>query len=635
MQGWNTSDGVRLYGLERWGAGFLSATPQGEVCVGTNGIHTPLNIIIDELVQQGIGLPILLRFPDVIQNRIDGLTDAFKKAKQVHQYKGQYRGVYPIKVNQERCVVEDVIRAGKPHHFGLEAGSKPELLIVLALLDDPDAIIVCNGYKDSEYIETALMAQQLGRTPFLVVEKPDELELIIEASVRLGVRPNLGVRARLASRGTGRWKTSSGDRAKFGLDVAQMVSLVEHLESADMLDCLKMLHFHIGSQVSDLAPFQEAISEGTRIYVELSQLGAPMEYLDVGGGLGVDYAGDDATSSHSVAYSLQQYADVVVSTICTTTEQANVDHPNIVTEAGRAIVAHHAVLVANVLGIERVGLAGHPEMVAKDDPPILGDLASILDWLNTDTVQSAWNKAIEYREALTNQFNNGALDLRQRAVGEELFWCVASSIQEVIEDLETAPDSLAHLTELLADTYTTNFSLFQSIPDNWAIGQLFPIMPIHRLHQKPDRNSVLVDLTCDSDGKINDFINGKKTLPLHALDGNEYRLGMFLVGAYQEILGDLHNLFGDTHAAHVFLHDEGGFTIDQIERGDTVNQVLHFVHFDGDTLMERVRNACTIAVNEGRMTPSQLDQLVQFYADGIEGYTYFEHLSSSEGSQKL
>jgi arginine decarboxylase len=634
MQGWTASDGVRLYGLDRWGAGFLSATPEGDVCIGSTEAPTPLNTIIDQLVQQGMGLPILLRFPDVIQNRIDGLAAAFEKATQAHQYKGQYRGVYPIKVNQERCVVEDVIRAGRPHHFGLEAGSKPELLIVLALLDDPEAIIVCNGYKDSEYIETALMAQQLGPTPFLVVEKPDEIELIIDAAVRLGVRPHLGVRARLASRGTGRWKTSSGDRAKFGLDVAQMVSLVEQLDSAGMLDCLKMLHFHIGSQVSDLTPFQEAISEGTRIYVELAKLGAPMGFLDVGGGLGVDYAGHGSNTAHSVTYSLEQYADIVVSTIRSTTDTAKVNHPNIVTEAGRAIVAHHAVLVANVLGVERVGLAGHPELVAQDDPPILENLASILDWLGTDTVQEAWDKAIEFREELTIQFNKGSLDLRQRAVGEELFWCVASSIQDVIEELEPTPESLTHLTELLADTYTTNFSLFQSIPDSWAIGQLFPIMPIHRLHQRPDRNGVLVDLTCDSDGKIDEFVNGKKTLPLHALDGNEYRLGMFLVGAYQEILGDLHNLFGDTHAAHVFLHEDGNFTIDQVEKGDTVNQVLHFVHFDGEALMDRVRDACTSAVNEGRMTTFQHDRLLQFYADGIEGYTYFEPLSPGEGNRE-
>jgi arginine decarboxylase len=633
MQGWKASDGMRLYGLDRWGADFLSVTPDGDVCIGSKEPFTTLNTVIDQLVTQGIGLPILLRFPDVIQNRIDGLVNAFKKATHAHQYNGQYRGVYPIKVNQERCVVEDVIRAGRPHHFGLEAGSKPELLIVLALLDDPEAIIVCNGYKDSEYIETALMAQQLGRTPFLVVEKPDELELIIDASIRLGVRPHLGVRARLASRGTGRWQSSSGDRAKFGLDVAQMVSLVEQLDSADMLDCLKLLHFHIGSQVSDLSPFQEAISEGTRIYVELAQLGAPMAFLDVGGGLGVDYIGNGSSSAHSVNYSLEEYANVVVSTIRSTTETAGVKHPNIVTEAGRAIVAHHAVLVANVLGVERVGLAGHPELVASGDPEVLTELASILDWLTSETVQQAWDKAIVYRESLTKQFKKGLLDLRQRAVGEELFWCVASSIQEVIEEFESPPESLAHLTELLADTYTTNFSLFQSIPDSWAIGQLFPIMPIHRLNERPERNGVLVDLTCDSDGKINSFVNGKKTLPLHALDGNEYRLGMFLVGAYQEILGDLHNLFGDTHAAHVFLHEDGGFTIDQVERGDTVSQVLNFVHFDGEHLMDCVRTSSSVAVSEGRMTNDQHEQLLQFYADGIEGYTYFEIMPSDKGNQ--
>ena len=624
MQGWKASDGVRLYGLNRWGAEFLSATDDGDVCIGTTQPFTNLNAIIDQLVEEGMGLPILLRFPDVIQHRIEGLVNAFKKAALKHQYRGQYRGVYPIKVNQERCVVEDIIRSGRPHHFGLEAGSKPELLIVLALLEDPDAVIICNGYKDTEYIETALMAQRMGRRPFLVVEKPDELELIIDASNRLGVRPHLGVRARLASRGTGRWQKSSGDRAKFGLDVAQMVSLVEQLENADMLDCLTLLHFHIGSQMSDLTPFKEAITEGARMYVELAQLGAPMGFFDVGGGLGVDYTGHRANGEHSVNYSLEEYANVVVEILRSTTENAGVSHPNIVTEAGRAIVAHHAVLVANVLGVERVGLAGDPEMVAKDDPSILNDLASILDWLDSKTVQQAWDQAIVYRESLILEFKKGNLNLRQRALGEELFWCVASAIQEVIEELSSPPESLTHLTQLLADTYTTNFSLFQSIPDSWAIGQLFPIMPIHRLNEHPNRNGVLVDLTCDSDGKIDAFVSGKKTLPLHPLDGNEYRLGMFLVGAYQEILGDLHNLFGDTHAAHILLNGEGGFTVDQVERGDTVGQVLNYVHFDVQYLVDCVRKSCTLAVAEGRMTSAQYNQLLQFYTDGVEGYTYFE-----------
>jgi arginine decarboxylase len=624
MKGWSTTDSATLYGVNTWGEDFVSIRENGELCISPNGHSASLSNIVKDLAQRGVGLPVLLRFPDVIHSRINALAGAFHRAIETENYRGSFRGVFPIKVNQESSVVRDVIESAAPHHMGLEAGSKPELLIVLAELQDPEAIIICNGYKDEEYIETALMAQQLGRKPFLVVEKPNEVQLIVDTAQRLNLKPHIGVRARLSSTGTGRWHRSSGDNAKFGLDVAQIVSMIEALEAVDMLDCLELLHFHIGSQISAIRAFKSAVQEAARVYVELVQLGAPMGFLDVGGGLGVDYDGTRTDQAQSVNYSIHEYAEDVVATIARVTDDAGIQHPHIVTEAGRAMVAHHAVLITEVIDVQRIGTTGDPDMVANDDPEALTDLAEILHWLDTEHVQSAWNDAIALRSNLITQFNLGLVDLRQRAVGEELFWRIASEVHELVLAMPNKPLELEHLSALLADTYTANFSIFQSIPDAWAIDQLFPVMPINRLNEYPDRLGTLADLTCDSDGKIDRFIGDQKTLNLHSLDGDPYCLGFFLVGAYQEILGDLHNLFGDTHAVHVRLDGPEEYTIDHIETGDTVSEVLNYVHFDPSTLVAGVAQAATKVVNQGEMTPADKEVLLNGYREGLKGYTYFE-----------
>jgi arginine decarboxylase len=624
MKGWSTTDSATLYGVNTWGEEFVSIRENGELCISPNGHCASLNSIVNELAQQGVGLPVLLRFPDVIHSRINALAGAFHRAIEIENYQGHFRGVFPIKVNQECSVVRDVVDSAAPHHMGLEAGSKPELLIVLAELLDPEAIIICNGYKDEEYIETALMAQRLGRRPFLVVEKPSEVELIVNTAQRLNLRPHIGVRARLSSSGTGRWHRSSGDRAKFGLDVTQIVSMIDELEAANMLDCLQLLHFHIGSQISAIRTFKTAVQEAARVYVELVRLGAPMGFLDVGGGLGVDYDGTRTDQTQSVNYTIEEYAEDVVATIAKVTDEAGAQHPHIVTEAGRAMVAHHAVLITEVIDVQRIGSTGDPDMVASDDPETLIELAEILGWLDDDHVQAAWNDSVALRSSLITQFNLGLIDLRQRAVGEELFWRIASEIHALVSEMSTKPQELSHLSEVLADTYTTNFSIFQSIPDTWAIDQLFPVMPITRLHEQPDRLGTLADLTCDSDGKIDHFIGDKKTLNLHSLDGQPYCLGFFLVGAYQEILGDLHNLFGDTHAVHVRLGGPKEYTIEHIELGDTVSEVLNYVHFNTTTLVDGVARAADKAINEGRMTQADKDTLIRGYSDGLKGYTYFD-----------
>ncbi len=623
MKGWSTEDSARLYGVKAWGSECLSIDESGLLNVSINGHHAPIQHIISEAEKRGLGLPILLRFPDILKQQVHRIAGAFNQAIQASEYQGTYRGVFPIKVNQERCVVEDIIASATDHHMGLEAGSKPELLIVLAMLQDPDAIIVCNGYKDTEYIETALWAQRLGRRPFLVVEKPSELTQIIDVSSSLGIRPHIGIRARLSSKGTGRWQASSGDRAKFGLDAAQMLSAIDELDAAEMLDCLELLHFHIGSQISSIRSIKDAVKEAARIYVELRRLGAPMGFFDVGGGLGVDYDGSKTSLPDSINYTIDEYAADIVNGILRVIDDAGFKHPHIVTESGRAMVAHHAILVAEVLGVERVGTAGDPAMVAEDDPVPVKELAELLKHIDEDNVQRAWHDALTAREGVSTQFELGLLDLRQRAIGEELFWRIVSEIQETMETMNSPPEELSHLSELLADTYTTNFSIFQSTPDAWAIGQRFPIMPIQRLDEKPTRRGVIADLTCDSDGKINRFISGERTLQLHELDGQPYRLGFFLVGAYQEILGDLHNLFGDTHALHVRLNGNH-FTIDSTETGDTVAEVLNYVHFDPSLLMAKVNQSADIAIKNGEMTPNGKSELLNFYKTALEGYTYFE-----------
>lgn len=631
MPGWDIQDSSDLYGIPHWGKDFVSVGDNGHLHVGPAGHALPpvdLKLLADDMRARGIDLPILLRFPDVLGARIDTLAGAFAAAIDEYAYTGAYRGVYPIKVNQQRHLLEQVVRFSRPHHMGLECGSKPELLVVMAMVEDPEALIVCNGYKDEEYIETAMLAGRLGNRTVIVIEKASELDLCISVSKRLGLQPCIGFRAKLASRGSGRWKASTGDRAKFGLTIEEMVAGVDKLDAAGMLDCLQLLHFHIGSQVSAIRSFKEALKEGARIYVELARMGAKMGFFDAGGGLGVDYDGSSTDFASSMNYSVQEYAQDVVGAIGSACDHHGLPHPHIVTESGRALVAHHAVLLVNVLGASGPPTGGEPRPPADDDPEVLHELFEALSYCNRKGYQAAWHDAQAARTQALNMFNLGLLDLRQRARAERLFWQVVGRISKVIADIPYVPDDLERLQRSIADTYFCNFSVFQSMPDSWAVEQLFPIVPVHRLDERPTRTAVLADITCDSDGKIDRFIDlhdVRDTLPLHALRPDEtYTLAAFLVGAYQEILGDLHNLFGDTNVVIVNLDQDGGYELDEVLEGDTVSEVLRYVQYDRKAMVARLRRSCERAVRRGALSLEDSRLFMKNYVAGLEGYTYLE-----------
>lgn len=632
MRSWSIHDSEDLYGIPNWGREFLRVNASGNLEIAPRGgdaaRYTDLHTLITDLQSRDISLPVLLRFPDLLEARIRTLASSFAAAIDEYGYKGRYRGVFPVKVNQQRQLIDDLVDIGRSVHLGLEAGSKPELMVVLAMMDDPEAVVVCNGYKDEEYVETALMAQKFGRRIIIVIEKFTEVHLCMSLARKHGIKPVLGVRAKLASKGAGRWKASTGDKAKFGLAAYEMVDLVEVLEQSDMLDTLQLLHFHIGSQVSAIRSFKSALSEAARIFVELHGMGAPMRYLDVGGGLGVDYDGSSTNFASSINYTVQEYAYDVVSFIQSACDAAGVPHPDIVTESGRALVAHHAVLVFNVVGASSHPTDGDAVVPSPEDPEPLHDLRSVLtDGITRKNYQAVWHDALGLREQTLMMFNLGLVTLRQRAKAERMFWKIAERISKVISDLSYVPDELSRLHRVLADTYFCNFSVFQSIPDSWAVDQLFPVVPIHRHDQEPGRWGVLADITCDSDGKIDRFIDlhdVKDTLPLHALNDEPYFLAAFLVGAYQEILGDLHNLFGDTNSVIVRLSDSGGYEIESVVEGDTVTEVLEYVSFDRKELLQKVRRACEKAVKAGTLTAKDTARIVSLYREGLDGYTYLE-----------
>ncbi len=627
--GWSIQDSTELYNVRNWGREFFRINDGGNIEVtpaGPRGDGIDLKTLIDDLERRGIQLPILVRFTDILRTRVKTLATAFNNAIKEYEFKGSYRGVYPIKVNQQRYLVEDLVRFSEHYHMGLEAGSKPELLIVLALMDDPEALIICNGYKDAEFIETALMAKKLGRNPIIVVEKSSEFRLVVEVSRRVGIRPVIGMRAKLASKGAGRWETSAGDRAKFGLTVGEMVEGIAYLKQEGMLDCLQLLHFHIGSQVSAIRSVKKALQEAGRIFTELARMGAPMQYFDVGGGLGVDYDGSRSNFESSVNYTVDEYAADVVAAVVAACDEAMVPHPHIITESGRALAAHHAVLVFNVLGVSE--FPSHDDVVVTDDDPdVIQELHEILDSVTRKNFQEAYHDAQAAKEELLSRFNLGLLDLSQRARGEHLFWLVSQKILHIVRQQSYVPDDLEGLEKSLADTYFGNFSVFQSAPDSWAVDQLFPVMPIHRLAEEPTRRAIIADITCDSDGKIDRFIDlrdVKDVLALHPANDQPYYLGVFMVGAYQEILGDLHNLFGDTNSVHVSLDEDGAYSIDHVIEGDTVEEVLKYVQFSRGDLVRRVRRATERALKEGRMTMEEGAKMITAYQSGLEGYTYLE-----------
>jgi arginine decarboxylase len=628
MRGWTVRDSLELYNATAWGAGFFTVNDKGHVEVRPRGEQGPgidLLDLVQDLDQRGLRTPLLVRFSDILASRVHGLCAAFSRAVNDYGYKGGFRGVYPIKVNQQRHVVEEIVEYGAAEKVGLEAGSKPELLIALAILDTPGALIICNGYKDRAYIETALLAQRLGRTPIIVVDRFRELDLIIKISRDLNIRPHIGVRARLTTKGAGKWIESTGDRSKFGLTAVEIVEAVDLLRSEGLLDCLELLHFHIGSQITAIRAHKDALREASRIFVGLYQMGAKPRLVDVGGGLGVDYDGSQTNFHSSMNYTVQEYANDVVAAMQEACDKEQIPHPDIVTEAGRAMTAHHSVLIFDVLGVHEMLSGRAPEPVAEGDHKVLKDLAEIWMSISQKNVLEAYHDSLQLKEEATELFSLGYLDLRARARVERLFWDCCEKILRIVRELPFVPDELEPLEKGLADTYYGNFSVFQSAPDHWAVKQLFPIMPIHRLEEKPTRRGVFADLTCDSDGKIDKFIDQrdvKDVLELHPLNGQPYYIGVFLVGAYQEILGDLHNLFGDTDAVHVRLGEDGRYEVEHVVEGDVVTEVLQYVQYDKGTLIEKVRRTIEVAMRAGQISLEDSARLRRHYEQGLQEYTY-------------
>jgi arginine decarboxylase len=624
---WTIEDSEELYRITGWGEPYFSINAAGHITVspqGDRGGSLDLFELVNALKRRNLGLPLLIRFSDILEDRIERLNACFSKAIARYNYPGVYRGVFPVKCNQQRHLVEDLVRFGKPHQFGLEAGSKPELLIALATLDTPGALLICNGYKDREYIETAMLGQRLGHTPIIVLEQVEEVDLVIEASRKLQIQPILGIRAKLSAKGMGRWGTSAGDRAKFGLTIPEIIHAVSQLREANMLDSLQLLHYHIGSQISAIAVIKDAIREASQIYVELAKLGANMKYLDVGGGLGVDYDGSKTNFYASKNYNMQNYANDVVAEIKEACEERGLTVPTLVSESGRAIAAHQSVLVFDVLGTSDVQ-AEIPEPPQEREHLIVRNLYETYQSITVDNYQEAFHDATQFKEEAISLFGFGYLSLTERARAERLYWSCCQKILTIARQQEYVPDDLEDLERIMASIYYINLSVFQSAPDSWAIDQLFPILPIHRLDEEPTERATLADLTCDSDGKIDQFIDlrdVKHVLELHRLQPDQpYYLGMFLGGAYQEIMGNLHNLFGDTNAVHIKLTPKG-YQIEYVVKGDTMKEVLGYVQYDSEDLIENIRRQSELALQEKRITLEESQLLLQNYERSLSSYTY-------------
>ncbi len=636
---WTHVDTSELYGIARWGSGYFSVGENGHLLVHPSrdpDRSIDMKELIDRLGLRGLDAPILLRFNGILEDRVHQLHAAFAKAMQDHHYQADYRCVFPIKVNPQRQVVEKILHYGRPHGFGLEAGSKPELLAVVALTED-DVPIICNGFKDAEFIEMAMLAQRVGRNVFPVVEKLTELPMILDHADRVGVRPQIGMRVKLAAAGAGRWQQSGGYRSKFGLTVTEMMKAFDLLQRHEMLDCFKLIHFHLGSQITNIRHIKSALIEAARIYADLVKRNAGLELIDVGGGLGVDYDGSQTSYESSVNYSMQEYANDVVYHLQTVCDDAGVPHPRIISESGRAIAAYHSVLVSGVVGSSAPDRhADVPSALPEHAEQPLHTLWETYALVNSRNILESFHDAQQAFEMALNLFTSGYLPLEQRSLAENLFFAICDRIQQFVHGAdEHVPEELRGLDRLLASTYFCNFSLFQSIPDSWAIKQLFPVMPIQRLDERPTVHSVLGDVTCDSDGKIDQFIDlrdVKPTLPLHKLDDSAYYVGTFLVGAYQEILGDLHNLFGDTNTVHVDLLETGEIVLENIVKGQTVHEVLQYAQYDGRDLIHRLQAAVEKAVHGGLLGEAEAGRFVKFYEEGLNGYTYLENSSLENAS---
>ncbi len=628
---WDIEQARNLYGINRWGNGYYDINEQGEVVVNLNDGDklTPVSLhrIIQESKQRGRDLPLLLRFRDLLGNRIEKLHSVFQAAIEATGYRGCYRGVYPIKVNQQQQVIEEVTEFGRNYHYGLEAGSKPELIAALAYMHDREAFIVCNGYKDDEFIDLALRAKKMGLRVVIIIEMPGELPAVIARAKALGIRPTLGVRFRLSTKSEGHWAESGGDRSVFGLNSSQLIDVVDLLKKEDYLDCLTCLHYHQGSQLPNIRTIREAATEAVRVYVSLVQEGAPMGVLDMGGGLAVDYGGGQQNVASSCNYSLQEYARDLVEIVQQQCELAEVPHPDIVTESGRAIVAYYSVLVFNILDVTYFENNEQPEAPPADAHEMLHNLWEVQELIEAKTLQECFNDAIFYRDQTRALFRHGVISLRERSLAEKAYWYVCTQIAIECRKLDRVPEDLQNLESNLIDFYHANFSVFQSLPDAWAIDQIFPTMPLHKLDEEPTRRAILADITCDCDGKIDRFIDAEGTqpyLPVHEKKlGEEYNIGAFLVGAYQETLGDLHNLLGDTHVVSVSLEDGELVFTNEVE-GDSVADVLSYVEYDPKDLEKRFRNFAESAVRKGNITASERKEMMHAFREGLSGYTYYE-----------
>lgn len=630
MRKWRVEDSAELYNTVGWGINYFSINEKGNVVVTPkkNGVEVDLRELVDELQLRDVSAPMLIRFPDILDNRIEKMSSCFKIAAEEYNYKAQNFIIYPIKVNQMRPVVEEIVSHGKKFNIGLEAGSKPELHAVIAINTDSDSLIICNGYKDEDYIELALLAQKMGKRIFLVAEKLNELKLIANIARRLKIKPNLGVRIKLASSGSGKWEDSGGDVSKFGLTSSELLEALDFLEKNKMKDCLRLVHFHIGSQVTKIRRIKIALREAAQFYVQIYQRGFGLDFVDIGGGLGVDYDGSRSSDSESsINYSIQEYVNDSISTLVDASNKNGIPHPNIITESGRSLTAHHSVLVFEVLETTSLPTWEEEEEIQPGDHELVKDLYSLWDKLNQPRMFETWHDAQQIREEALDLFSLGLLDLKTRAQIERLFWSIARDIQLMTTEIKHVPDEFRSLPKLLSDKYFCNFSLFQSLPDSWAIDQIFPIMPIQRLDEKPTRSATLQDITCDSDGKIDNFISTKNLsyyLPVHTLKSKEsYYIGVFLVGAYQEILGDLHNLFGDTNAVHISVTDKG-YEIDQIIDGETVAEVLDYVQYNSKKMVRTVETWVTTSVKSGIISAEEGKEFLSNYRSGLYGYTYLE-----------
>ena len=630
MRKWRIEDSEELYNITGWGTSYFAINDQGHIVVTPrkNGVAVDLKVLVDELQLRDVTAPMLIRFPDILDNRIEKMSSCFKQAAEEYDYKAKNFIIYPIKVNQMRPVVEEIISHGKKFNLGLEAGSKPELHAVIAINTDSDSLIICNGYKDESYIELALLAQKMGKRIFLVVEKMNELKLIAKMAKQLNVQPNIGIRIKLASSGSGKWAESGGDASKFGLTSAELLTALKKIDEMGFHDYLRLIHFHIGSQITKIRRIQTALREAAQFYISLHKMGYNVDFVDCGGGLGVDYDGTRSSSSESsVNYSIQEYVNDCVYTFVDAANKNNIEHPNLITESGRSLSAHHSVLVIDVL--ETASLPEMPEeFEAKEtDHQLVKDLYEIWDNLNPRNMLEDWHDAEQIREEALQLFSHGIVDLKTRAEIEAMYWSVCHEINNLAKHMKHVPEELRGLDKILADKYFCNFSLFQSLPDSWAIDQLFPIMPIQRLNERPTRNATLQDITCDSDGKIANFVTDGhigNVLPLHPLKKNEpYYLGVFLVGAYQEILGDMHNLFGDTNAAHISVKD-GKYSIDQIFDGETVEEVLDYVQYNPKKLVRQLEQWVTKSVKEGKISLDEGKEFLGTYRNGLFGYTYLQ-----------